>query len=848
MIVMAYWHSYLVMVMFWIEGVRGQTKLTPDTATVNYTDFCRYNEGEGLYGSDVEKVKCGDACINSDGRSKCHCGKDIFTPYIVTQSDHSSADNNLHCCIKSNESCTRESWNTYCNDGMTIPMSSKCDNRCYNSYQNSEIIGSHSHYTCPSTCVSLTYEMCQGVNWCGSDVQECGPQLRCFYKNVKIDGKRSLDSKLAPSHQYCIFDFEDYSTITMKNTGIFELLDRSDEGNIVSSGTSYEIQPVQFPPCDYHDDGVGRSGDGLMCGSECMARSDFCHELSAKTCGTEAISTVDKRLCGNPTVFANRSCSVYNSRSGTLRWLGKKCIGTNQQCVRPWYMVKVGGGAPGEPQGTETCEDKSDQIFTANMTCREHLKDYIRFHDLHFCTNATSGGGLVRNFPICKNITEWLSGKDKTLSDPHFCQSSCSNYSRTINGLDCVACTNPEYFNCTSSDTCLHPSLVCDGHPQCQGGEDENLDKCLDKYIKNKIIQAYSSLRCTSEFYENMQIYATPCDGHKECKGGKDEAGCKDNQITNTIVAVSMTTAFVMFIVLRIIKGVYKNSISKDNPAVLFPPSTGELLEKFNTNIHGSEIVEQVNLYLWNSVHTQTVGENKKQLLMIFEFLASKHNLNEAEMYAYLHRCFDPKLVQKMVDVKYPGGIDALINAIQNLARRPIVFETKDFINSSGTAKTILENFVAIVKIELKLFDLVKDLGLSILMLNLVGGFRAIIDLPTNFGPVMVLTMFGSIFIPIMVSTLHLGWNNFNMFLPEIKVDQSSSSSKIKKFLKTALLFLLSPVLPMILETHFLQTSEEARELSQNYNKAAVLKKQNCRNIRKQQIIFGRIELGKFFL
>ena len=213
-------------------------------------------------------------------------------------------------------------------------------------------------------------------------------------------------------------------------------------------------------------------------------------------------------------------------------------------------------------------------------------------------------------------------------------------------------------------------------------------------------------------------------------------------------------------------------------------------------------------------------------------------------MYAYLHRSFDPKLVQKMVDAKYPGITDALINAIQDLARRPIIFEIKDFINSSETAKTILENFVAIVKIELKLFDLVKDLGLSILMLGLVGGFRAIIDLPTNFGPVMVLTMFGSIFIPIMVSTLHLGWNNFNMFLPEMRVDQSSS--KLKKFLKTALLFLLSPVLPMILETHFLQTSEEARELSQNYNKAAVFKKQNCRNIRKQQIIFGRIELGTY--
>ena len=130
-----------------------------------------------------------------------------------------------------------------------------------------------------------------------------------------------------------------------------------------------------------------------------------------------------------------------------------------------------------------------------------------------------------------------------------------------------------------------------------------------------------------------MEIFATPCDGHVECMSGKDEAGCDDNQITNIILAVSMTTVFLMFIALRIIKEIYKKT-SKGNPSVLIPPSTGELLEKLDNNIHDNDNVEEVNLYLWNSVHTQTIGDNKEQLLMIFEFLASKHNLNEAEMYA----------------------------------------------------------------------------------------------------------------------------------------------------------------------------------------------------------------------
>ena len=67
-----------------------------------------------------------------------------------------------------------------------------------------------------------------------------------------------------------------------------------------------------------------------------------------------------------------------------------------------------------------------------------------------------------------------------------------------------------------------------------------------------------------------------------------------------------------------------------------------------------------------------------------------------------------------MVDVKYPGITDALTIAIQDLAGRPIVVETKDCINSSETMKKVLQNMLAIIKIEVKLFDVVKDLGLSI--------------------------------------------------------------------------------------------------------------------------------------
>ena len=159
------------------------------------------------------------------------------------------------------------------------------------------------------------------------------------------------------------------------------------------------------------------------------------------------VSMVDRRLCGNPLVFGNISCD-------SLMGYGLRCTGTNQQCIYPWYGDEERRGANGPFQ---TCPDKSSQIFNISLTCREHLQQLMDFHDEHFCNDDWP---YVEQEPICTNKTEWLSHQDPSFSDPHNCQSSCSSP-----GPDCVACTNPDYFICTKSGQCVHPDLVCDGHP-----------------------------------------------------------------------------------------------------------------------------------------------------------------------------------------------------------------------------------------------------------------------------------------------------------------------------------------------------------------------------------------------
>ena len=147
--------------------ILGDTASPPDKLGPVYNDTCEKYAG-----------RCGDQCIHRD--ADCHCGG----PYIL-QPGHLGIEEH-YCCISSRESCTLGVYwsGGICSQGRKLPMSSKCDNpdrslQCYNSYQDSQFISKHSHYTCPLTCVSVNDDMCRGVNWCGSDVQECGPQLRC---------------------------------------------------------------------------------------------------------------------------------------------------------------------------------------------------------------------------------------------------------------------------------------------------------------------------------------------------------------------------------------------------------------------------------------------------------------------------------------------------------------------------------------------------------------------------------------------------------------------------------------------------------------------------------------------
>ena len=72
----------------------------------------------------------------------------------------------------------------------------------------------------------------------------------------------------------------------------------------------------------------------------------------------------------------------------------------------------------------------------------------------------------------------------------------------------------------------LHPTLRCDQHPQCDGGEDE--EGCEEEYRRRRYMPPTANFECWSPVHNEktpprVKVWATRCDLVPECYGGVDE-------------------------------------------------------------------------------------------------------------------------------------------------------------------------------------------------------------------------------------------------------------------------------------------------------------------------------------
>ena len=145
--------------------------------------------------------------------------------------------------------------------------------------------------------------------------------------------------------------------------------------------------------------------------------------------------------------------------------------------------------------------------------------------------------------------------------------------------------------------------------------------------------------------------------------------------------------------------------------------------------------------------------------------------------------------------------------------------------------------FKRILAIEGLYFDQLKDTALTLWLLELVGGYKSLYELPTNFTSIVIFTMSSSIIAPLVLSGLHLAMNNPGMVW-------MNKFKKLPEKLSKILCILFSAIMPIVLSNTYEQAKEKLRKLARQYDYGVLPATSKCRAIHTQMLSFLRIELG----
>ena len=723
---------------------------------INRTDNCDYNTN----------YKCGNVCL--DMAQICDCGgEEIGGTFKFGHFFYCCVPPSIQCSIQwinrtllvgklNGENFKQQDYRVECTNVTLRGYNEPCNGKCYNDYLTSKYRGPDTHFTCPDSCIRWG-EVCQGVSFCDGDEQICDKDLECFGRKKKIVRPNIEES-------YSCFDSDfSFSFSEIKNNGSYDRIDRSDEDiNTIVVSTRLDINYTALKHCLVDEQ------DGFMCNNYCRKSSKWCYEERyAEHCLEAGVNVNDKILCSNETFWRNISCNTkfHNFEGTSLEFYhGRRCTGSIKHCYFPL------GTSSHDPT---MCLDKSDRVFNVGQPCPNA-------QDLNCWRECRTPG------PNCTHP----AGFQCPGSSNNLCWESCN-----IPGQNCLACTNQTYFICLESNQCVHPSLRCDGHPQCDQGEDER--QCRDQYFQNNVISRYATLRCKSIMYPNIETFATPCDGFPECFDGLDEKQCTKDLFNNIFIA---SVLFIALLYLSISFGCKLIKIkSKDNldRFLLIPHENTDiersLIESYSFH-HGNDwVIEELNTFLLHIIFTKNSDEQMTLFKELYASESNMHNQNEAEIFACLHKTLNPIIMERVIDCQFPGLKQRSIEKIETLCGKRWITFLGDYLYRNEKIMYVAKIFSSLVKIELEFIDILKDSFLAI-TLFLIVGYQTFIDFPSDFSVVVVLCLLFSVVIPIFFATLHLVLHNPFMIFQSDKI-----YTGYKRKLMILTCFILSVLNPIFL-------------------------------------------------
>ena len=334
--------------------------------------------------------------------------------------------------------------------------------------------------------------------------------------------------------------------------------------------------------------------------------------------------------------------------------------------------------------------------------------------------------------------------------------------------------------------------------------------------------------------YPNMKTIATACNNVQECQDGSDE-NCSDSSLSN-LAAAAPIAILVIYLGLKISRlmcskcwKTKKNPDSFDQKAIF----------KNIRNYHNDpKAILNLNNYLLHTIHAQKINKTKEICKIYYALEEAVHCQNYSEILCCLYQRLDPIVIEEVLDAEEPGMMTQFLkwlgkkmktNKITTLQNKMI---QKDWLNH------FLSSLIAIYKIESGALDILKDFFLAMLIMNIVGGPKAIWEFQSNFSSIVAMVAFVIVTVPIILSSFHL------MIVDPWAILSSKKRKRIPRIFMMIICIFLFGITPILLLHAFQSIEEDAIMSSKKMKKSTSKLFRQYHAARRHCVEHLKIELG----
>ena len=341
--------------------------------------------------------------------------------------------------------------------------------------------------------------------------------------------------------------------------------------------------------------------------------------------------------------------------------------------------------------------------------------------------------------------------------------------------------------------------------------------------------------------YPAMTILATPCNGIIECYDGSDEDSCSDTlSIYFLIIAI-----FGIIITYLVLEYLTKNNVTKQITREnyienIFLDDKDKNYSDFVAQHRNKEVLEETNTILLHLIYSQSRDVIKEKCLAFYGLVEKAENQNEPEIFCYLHNNFDSIIVKEIYKAKFPGLTEKFTDKVEKLFHRRFITEIKDKVNKNEELDETLSAVNAVRKVITSFLDLFKDSYLAIYLIVIVGGPMVIVDFITNFTSVIILSLMGTIIIPIITVSINIAINGPHLLFSfsEYYIAQKKTGKIV------ALCLFCGPFIPLLLIHSLRTTQRRAKRCARRKDQNAIQLFKKLKKIKALLASMCRIELG----